>query len=144
MCTRVQSNQFEGDDALRALSQTCRTFRDIFLPVLWARVHVTFNLRTRSNGRTRAKMLERRMKGILKRPSVVPYIQSVSFFATANHSLIEPLQITLDHVRGMQVTGNLWLISSEFWICCRLSAVSQSSKFPRGEGRRVAREKSIL
>ncbi|KAJ7839147.1 hypothetical protein B0H14DRAFT_2787877 [Mycena olivaceomarginata] len=76
----VPGDQFDGDDTLRALSQTCRALRDVFLPVLWERIHATFSARTRPKRRirTRAKMLERRMRGIQKTPHVVPYIRHLA------------------------------------------------------------------
>ncbi|KAJ7783971.1 hypothetical protein DFH07DRAFT_210390 [Mycena maculata] len=76
----VAGHQYCGNDTIRALSQTSRTLRDIFLPVLWERVNVTFTLRNRPKRkiRTRAKMLERRMRGIQKTPQVATYIRSLS------------------------------------------------------------------
>ncbi|KAJ7884884.1 hypothetical protein B0H13DRAFT_2045473 [Mycena leptocephala] len=61
----VPSEQFDGNDMPRALSQTSHVLRGIFLPLLWARA-------------TRAKMLERRMIGIRKTRYVVPQIRSLS------------------------------------------------------------------
>ncbi|KAJ6485319.1 hypothetical protein C8R47DRAFT_1129782 [Mycena vitilis] len=74
---RPVGEQFQGNDSLRALSQTCRALRDIFVPVLWARVHACFTSRNRPKRRirTRAKMLERRMIGIQKTPYVAPCIR---------------------------------------------------------------------
>ncbi|KAJ7833274.1 hypothetical protein B0H13DRAFT_2111247 [Mycena leptocephala] len=76
----VSSEQFDGNDVLRALSQTSHVLRGIFLPLLWARVHACFTARNRPKRkiRTRAKMLERRMIGIRKTPYVVPHIRSLS------------------------------------------------------------------
>jgi uncharacterized protein with von Willebrand factor type A (vWA) domain len=75
----VDRDQFDGND-LRALSQTCRTLRNIFLPVLWARVHATLN--TRVLARTRTTMLERRMRGILTTPYLVPHIRYTLVYPT--------------------------------------------------------------
>ncbi|KAJ7153223.1 hypothetical protein C8R46DRAFT_1119787 [Mycena filopes] len=76
----VLSEEYAGNDALRALSQTNHALRGIFLPVLWARFHSCFTARNRPKRkiRTRAKMLERRMKGIQKTPYIQPYIRSLS------------------------------------------------------------------
>ncbi|KAJ7898672.1 hypothetical protein B0H14DRAFT_3124391 [Mycena olivaceomarginata] len=77
----VHIDQFDGNDVLRTLSQTCRALRNIFFPVLWTRVRATFNARIlakRNKMRTRTTMLERRMRGILTTPYVVPYIRSLS------------------------------------------------------------------
>ncbi|KAJ7153076.1 hypothetical protein C8R43DRAFT_1002838 [Mycena crocata] len=76
----VASEQLSGNDALRALSQTCSRLRDVFLPVLWSRVYACFTARNRPKRKPkrRAKMLERRMLGIQKTPHVVPYIQTLS------------------------------------------------------------------
>ncbi|KAJ6554248.1 hypothetical protein B0H19DRAFT_1262634 [Mycena capillaripes] len=79
-CIRgVPRDQYSGHDSLRALSQTSRVLRDIFLPLLWARMHACFTPRNRPKRkiRTRAKMLERRMIGIEKTPYVAPYIRSL-------------------------------------------------------------------
>ncbi|KAJ7661948.1 hypothetical protein DFH06DRAFT_987519, partial [Mycena polygramma] len=70
----VPHDQFSGKDSLRALSQTSRVLRDIFLPALWSRVHACFTSRNRPKRKikTRAKMLERRMKGIRNTTYIVP------------------------------------------------------------------------
>ncbi|KAJ7822361.1 hypothetical protein B0H13DRAFT_2127136 [Mycena leptocephala] len=79
----VSSKQFDGNDVLRALSQTSHVLRGIFLPLLWARVHACFTARNRPKRkiRTRAKMLERRMIGIRKTPYVVPHIRPATELA---------------------------------------------------------------
>ncbi|KAJ7833271.1 hypothetical protein B0H13DRAFT_2111239 [Mycena leptocephala] len=76
----VPSEQFDGNDVLRALSQTSHVLRGIFLPLLWARVHACFTAQNRPKRKikTRAKMLERRMIGIRKTLYVVPHIRSLS------------------------------------------------------------------
>ncbi|KAJ7884881.1 hypothetical protein B0H13DRAFT_2045464 [Mycena leptocephala] len=76
----VSSEQFDGNDVLRALSQTSHVLRGTFLPLLWARVHACFTVRNRLKRkiRTRAKMLEGRMIGIRKTSYVVPHIRSLS------------------------------------------------------------------
>ncbi|KAJ7147662.1 hypothetical protein C8R43DRAFT_528332 [Mycena crocata] len=51
---------------LRALSQTCRTFRNIFLPLVWENVEAVDDDR---RGR-HIPVLQRRMMGILKTPSL--------------------------------------------------------------------------
>ncbi|KAJ7493757.1 hypothetical protein FB451DRAFT_1215295 [Mycena latifolia] len=75
----VYNDEFSGNDTLRALSQTCRTLRGIFLPVLWERVHACFTVRNLPRKiKRRAKMLERRMIGIQKTVYILPYIQSLT------------------------------------------------------------------
>ncbi|KAJ7041484.1 hypothetical protein C8F04DRAFT_1391038 [Mycena alexandri] len=76
----VASEQFDGNDALRALSQTCRTLRRIFVPVLWAGVHACFTQRNNpeKNRERHAQMLERRMIGIQKTRHAMCYIRSLS------------------------------------------------------------------
>ncbi|KAJ7139100.1 hypothetical protein C8R44DRAFT_301236 [Mycena epipterygia] len=61
----VRSLSF-GHYALRALSQTCKTLRRIFIPILWAHVNAC------------RRGVERRMRNIRKMPHVMPYIQSLS------------------------------------------------------------------
>ncbi|KAJ6485304.1 hypothetical protein C8R47DRAFT_536048 [Mycena vitilis] len=75
----VPHEQFSGKDSLRALSQTSRVLRDIFLPALWSRAHACFTSRNRPKRKikTRAKMLERRMRGIRNTTYIVPYIHSL-------------------------------------------------------------------
>jgi hypothetical protein len=69
----VKIKQFYGQNALRALSQTCCTLRTIFLPALWVRVHAgPLWVLSREGSH---KILERRMRGIQRTPYLVPYIQ---------------------------------------------------------------------
>ncbi|KAF8177461.1 hypothetical protein K438DRAFT_2022205 [Mycena galopus ATCC 62051] len=76
----VRTELFDGNNTLRALSQTSRALRGVFLPVLWARVHACFTKWNMPKGKVkrRAKMLERRMIGIQKTPYIVPYIHSLT------------------------------------------------------------------
>ncbi|KAF7350571.1 hypothetical protein MSAN_01616900 [Mycena sanguinolenta] len=96
-----------GNETLRALSQTSRIFRAIFLPVLWARFHACF---TEHNGpkrkiKTRAKMLERRMKGIQKTPYIVPYIRSLSVTLTECNT--DNWQPMAEFIRVLDLLTNL-------------------------------------
>ncbi|KAJ7450282.1 hypothetical protein B0H11DRAFT_321698 [Mycena galericulata] len=77
---RTDAEQLGGNEVLRVLSQTCRALRDRFLPIYWRRVHAYFTIRNRPKRRirTRAKMLERRMRGIQNTPYVLPFIHSLS------------------------------------------------------------------
>ncbi|KAF7343945.1 hypothetical protein MVEN_01683300 [Mycena venus] len=103
----VASEQFDGNDTLRALSQTCRTLRGIFLPVLWARVHACFTARNRPKKRVkrRAKMLERRMISIQKTSYVMPYIRSLSVtLAECNMNNWQPMA---EFIRVLGVLPNL-------------------------------------
>ncbi|KAF7343968.1 hypothetical protein MVEN_01686000 [Mycena venus] len=104
----MASEQFAGDDALRALSQTCRTLRGIFLPVLWARVYACFTSRNRPKKRVkrRAKMLERRMIGIQKTPYVMPHIRSLS--VTLAECSMNNWQPMAEFVRVLGVLPKLW------------------------------------
>ncbi|KAJ7822354.1 hypothetical protein B0H13DRAFT_2127121 [Mycena leptocephala] len=74
----VPSEQLDGNDVLRALSQTSHVLRGIFLPLLWARVHSCFTARNRPKRKIRTRALEHRMIGIRKTPYVVPHIRSLS------------------------------------------------------------------
>ncbi|KAJ7257529.1 hypothetical protein B0H12DRAFT_470695 [Mycena haematopus] len=78
--TNQRKGSFVGNNALRALSQTSRILRGIFLSLLWARVHACFTPwnEPKRKIKTRAKMLERRMIGIQRSPYIVPYIRSLS------------------------------------------------------------------
>jgi hypothetical protein len=71
----VPSEQLDGNDVLRALSQTSHVLRGIFLPLLWARVHSCFTARNRPKRKIRTRALEHRMIGIRKTPYVVPHIR---------------------------------------------------------------------
>ncbi|KAJ7364654.1 hypothetical protein DFH08DRAFT_275781 [Mycena albidolilacea] len=111
----VDRDQFDGND-LRALSQTCRTLRDIFLPVLWTRVHATLNARVLDKGkemRTRTTMLERRMRGILTTPYLVPHIRSLSItFKECKKDNWQPMAVfirVLDLLPHLQSLAILWI-----------------------------------
>jgi hypothetical protein len=101
----VSSEQFDGNDVLRALSQTSHVLRGIFLPLLWARVHACFTARNRPKRkiRTRAKMLERRMIGIRKTPYVVPHIRYArSALVFLSQQILISVQLLVCHAVGMQ------------------------------------------
>ncbi|KAJ6612384.1 hypothetical protein B0H10DRAFT_2437021 [Mycena sp. CBHHK59/15] len=55
-------------EVLRALSQTCSSWRNIFLPLTWEHIEATG---------PRMKLLERRMTGILKTPSLTRYVRTL-------------------------------------------------------------------
>ncbi|KAJ7123531.1 hypothetical protein C8R44DRAFT_875721 [Mycena epipterygia] len=103
----VRSEEFDGNDTLRALSQTCRRLRAIFLPVLWERVHACFNTRNRPKQKikTRAKMLERRMRGIEKTPYVAPHIHSLTITLEECH--MGNWQPMANFIRVLQLLPNL-------------------------------------
>ncbi|KAJ7038982.1 hypothetical protein C8F04DRAFT_332626 [Mycena alexandri] len=103
----VLSEQYPGNDALRALSQTSRTLRDIYLPVLWERFHSCFTVRNRPKRkiRTRAKMLERRMKGIQKTPYIQPYIRSLSI--SLSECRMDNWQPMAEFIRVLDLLPNL-------------------------------------
>ncbi|KAJ7730161.1 hypothetical protein B0H16DRAFT_1893668 [Mycena metata] len=103
----VLSGQYPGNDALRALSQTSRTLRAIYLPVLWERFHSCFTVRNRPKRkiRTRAKMLERRMKGIQKTPYIQPYIRSLSI--SLSECTMENWQPMAEFIRVLDLLPNL-------------------------------------
>ncbi|KAF7376478.1 hypothetical protein MSAN_00063500 [Mycena sanguinolenta] len=76
---------FAGNNTLRALSQTSRLLRSIFLPVLWERVHACFtpwnqplDPITRIVVEVSTDILMRRMVGIQKTPYILPYIRSLT------------------------------------------------------------------
>ncbi|KAJ7434784.1 hypothetical protein B0H11DRAFT_699620 [Mycena galericulata] len=103
----THSDQFDGNDTLRALSQTCRTLRDVFLPVLWAHVHAYFTVRNlpKRKIKTRAKMLEHRMRGIQRTSHVIPYIHSLSItLEECNHDNWQPLS---QFIRVLDLLPNL-------------------------------------
>ncbi|KAF7343952.1 hypothetical protein MVEN_01684000 [Mycena venus] len=83
----VASEQFVGDDTLRALSQTCRTLRGIFLPVLWARVCLVHRAEQAQKSKGRAKMLERHMLSIQKASHVLPHIRALTIVKVSNECL---------------------------------------------------------
>ncbi|KAJ7697003.1 hypothetical protein B0H17DRAFT_1052589 [Mycena rosella] len=107
----VPSNEFSGNDTLRALSQTCRTLRGIFLPVLWERVQACFTVRNLPQRKIsrRAKILERRMTGIQKTPYVLPYIHSLT--VTMQECGMENCQPIAQFVRVLQLLPNLKSLS---------------------------------
>ncbi|KAF7346837.1 hypothetical protein MSAN_01822900 [Mycena sanguinolenta] len=98
---------FVGNQTLRYLSQTSRRMRDIFLPMLWARFHACF---TRYNWprrkiKTRAKMLERRMKGIQKTPYILPYIRTLTI--TLQECSMGNWQPMAEFIRVLDLLPNL-------------------------------------
>ncbi|KAJ7493704.1 hypothetical protein FB451DRAFT_448167 [Mycena latifolia] len=103
----MSRHQFNGNDTLRALSQTCRILRGIFLPVLWERVHACFTTRIvlKRKIKRRAKMLERRMIGIQKTPYVLPHIRSLS--VTLEECTMGNWQPMAQFIRVLQLLPNL-------------------------------------
>ncbi|KAJ7743920.1 hypothetical protein DFH07DRAFT_835141 [Mycena maculata] len=62
-------------DMLRSLSQTCRTFRSIFLYLVWEHVEA-LDIPSDTTGR-HINLLKRRMTGILKTPSLPRFVRTV-------------------------------------------------------------------
>jgi hypothetical protein len=106
----VPGSEYTGNVAVRALSQTSRTLRGIFFPVLFERVHACFTARNRPKRKIkrRAKMLERRMIGIQKTPYVWPYIQYVTQSALRCHSffILSPAPCRSHLRNAIWVTGS--------------------------------------
>ncbi|KAJ6506601.1 hypothetical protein C8R45DRAFT_1208661 [Mycena sanguinolenta] len=139
---------FAGNNALRALSQTCRHFRGIFLPVLWARAHACFTPWNRSQKkwnwlqkktRTRGdhKMLMRRMIGMQKTPYIHPYIRSLTVTLAecvlGNKQNKQPIA---EFVRVLDLLSNLkdlTILSAPSNMVPVLSTACQGKVFPSVE-----------
>lgn len=69
-------NFFVRFEALRALSQLCRSSRQIFLPLLWERFQVCLTTNTGGQWyRNLGKAMQRRSKGMLKSQHLWPYVR---------------------------------------------------------------------
>ncbi|KAF8172244.1 hypothetical protein K438DRAFT_2023856 [Mycena galopus ATCC 62051] len=94
--------QFVGNDVLRALTQTCRLLRNIFLHMLWARLDAFFTQRTIN---MKGGILERRMIGIQQTPYVVPHIQSL--IVTMAECTMDHRQPMAEFIRVLEILPNL-------------------------------------
>ncbi|KAJ7095614.1 hypothetical protein C8R44DRAFT_860249 [Mycena epipterygia] len=89
-------------DVLRALSQTCRDFRSIFLPLAWENIEALEGASDRM-GR-HIFILKRRMMGILKTPSLPQCVRSVLVSLTLSAPNWNLFTV---FVRFLQATPNL-------------------------------------
>ncbi|KAK7055545.1 hypothetical protein R3P38DRAFT_2847741 [Favolaschia claudopus] len=102
----MAAQQFTRNDIIRALSQTCRTLRNIFLPILWERVYAVFTERTRQRKtKKRSKMLERRMIGLRKTPYIIPHIRALS--VTLEECDMDNWEPMAEFIRALNVLSSL-------------------------------------
>ncbi|KAJ7607789.1 hypothetical protein DFH06DRAFT_1249608 [Mycena polygramma] len=82
----VPTGYRERPETLRALSQTCRALRGIFLPLLWEHLEACFIPKTAATWGTRvAKVLLDRCKGLMKSESLRSYVRIVSVSFSSYH-----------------------------------------------------------
>ncbi|KAF8172236.1 hypothetical protein K438DRAFT_1772863 [Mycena galopus ATCC 62051] len=94
--------QFVGNDALRALTQTCHLLRNTFLHMLWARLDAFFTQRTINMD---GYILERRMIGIQQTPYAVPHIRSL--IVTMAECTTDHRQPMAEFIRVLEILPNL-------------------------------------
>ncbi|KAJ6540987.1 hypothetical protein DFH09DRAFT_1174875 [Mycena vulgaris] len=128
----IVNKQFSGTDTLRALSQTCRALRSIFIPVLWERVLAGFNTSwPRRKIKRRSKMLEGRMIGIQKTPYILPHIHSLSVtLVECNMDNWQPMAQFIRVLQRLPALRSLTIMNTSKEMIPVLSAALHGLVFP--------------